>query len=177
MTALSSSEQVIRRLYQVTQDYNKGFEHQIVELLKMGLERFGLYIGVPIRPNGELYGTLNLSSPAPYPRKFHDFDIDALQLMASWIEVELIRREQEGLLNALNQELRLQADFDSLTRVPNRRGMYMHLHKGLNEIMRAHESATLAIIDIDHFKKLNDFKYCSIRAATRCVVLRNRHSL
>ena len=229
MATPSSSEQVIRRLYQITNDYNKGFEHQVDALLRMGLDRFELdigilsrikqniyivkhcvtpadvpmqpgdqfdfndtycsitysaqgpvalehigkddelgshpaykafglesYIGIPIRLSGELYGTLNFSSPKPYPRKFRNIDIDALQLMASWIEVELIRREQEKQLNSLNQELRHLADYDSLTNIPNRRGMYKKLYKGLNQLTRMHGEGVLAIIDIDHFKKLND---------------------
>lgn len=229
MTAPSSSEQVIRRLYQITNDHKRGFEHQVLELLKMGLERFGLdigifskieqnnyiirycvtpadvsmqpgdrfdlsatycsitcsaqapvalehvgkdtefavhpaykafglesYIGIPIHLQGELYGTLNFSSPTPFPRKFRDIDVDVLQLMASWIEVELIRREQEDQLIALNLELKHLANYDSLTDIPNRRGMYSHLKKNLNQLSRTCGECTLAIIDIDHFKKLND---------------------
>lgn len=229
MTVTSSSEQVIRSLYQITNDYNKGFIHQVNALLRMGLERFELdigilsrikkdsykvkhcvtppgipmrpgdkfdfdstycsitcsalepvalehvgeddnfgshpayksfglesYIGVPIHRNGKLYGTLNFSSPEPYPRKFHDIDIDALQLMASWIEVELIRRQQEKLLNSLNKKLKLQAYFDSLTEIPNRRGMYKTLLKELNKLTRSQGKGTLAIIDLDDFKNVND---------------------
>jgi diguanylate cyclase (GGDEF)-like protein len=229
MTASSSSEQVIRSLYQITNDYNKGFNHQITALLRMGLERFGLdigilskikkgnytikhcvtppgipmqpgdrfdfdhtycsitcsglepvalahigkddafashpayksfglesYIGIPIRRNDRLYGTLNFSSPEPYPRKFRDIDIDALQLMASWIEVELIRRQQQKQLNSLNKKLKLQAYYDSLTNIPNRRGMYKTLHKELNKLTRSQGKGTLVIIDLDDFKKVND---------------------
>ncbi len=224
-----SSEQVIRRLYQITSDYKKGFEHQIIQLLDMGLERFGLdigifskieqndyiihsciapagfsiksgdqfdlratycsitcaakgpvalehvakdtklaihpaykafslesYIGIPIRLNDKLFGTLNFSSPSPSNRKFLDIDIDALQLMASWVEIELIRIEQEKQLLALNRELKHQADNDSLTNIPNRRGMYKSLQKSLNQLSRRRGEGVLAIIDIDYFKKLND---------------------
>ncbi|MCL1067942.1 sensor domain-containing diguanylate cyclase [Shewanella olleyana] len=229
MTTQINSEQVIRRLYQITCDHNKGFEHQVNELIQMGLERFGLdigifskiegsnyfvqdcitpkdvpmmpgdrfdydatycsitcsamapvaiehvgsdkrfavhpaykafglesYIGVPIRLNDELYGTLNFSSPTPFFRKFLDIDIDALQLMASWIEVELIRREQEAELRKLNNKLKYQANYDSLTNIPNRRGMHRKLIKGMNHLNRMSGECTLAILDIDYFKKLND---------------------
>lgn len=236
-----SSEQIIRRLYQITYDYKKGFEHQVTQLLEMGLERFGLdigilskveqneyiiqsckapasfaikagdkfdlsatycsitcaakgpvafehvakdaklaihpaykafslesYIGIPIRLNDELYGTLNFSSPYPTHRKFLDIDIDALQLMASWIEVELIRKEQEVQLHALNQELKHQADHDSLTNIPNRRGMYKSLQKSLNQLSRKRGEGILAIIDIDYFKKLNDT--CGHQAGDEIIV-------
>jgi len=229
MRTPSSSEQIIRRLYQITNNYTAGFEFQINELIRMGLERFSLdigilsriedniymvkhcltpeglslkpgdqfdlditycsltyaangpvalehigkddvlgkhpayeafglesYIGIPIRLNGELYGTFNFSSAKPYPRKFHDTDIDALKLMASWIEVELVRREQEKHLNRLNKILEYQADHDSLTNIPNRRGALKALHKDLNRISRNKGQGIIAIIDIDHFKKIND---------------------
>lgn len=224
-----SSEEIIRRLYQITNDYKKGFEYQVTQLLKMGIERFGLdigilskveqndytiqscvaptnfslntgdqfdlsstycsitceakkpvalehvakdakmaahpaykalplesYIGIPIRCNNALFGTLNFSSPNPGHRKFIDVDIDALQLMASWIEVELIRKAQETQLHVLNKELEHQADHDSLTNIPNRRGMYKSLQKSMNQLSRKQGECILAIIDIDCFKKLND---------------------
>ena len=42
MNQASESEIVIRRLYQITNDYRKGFDIQIAQLLIMGLERFNL---------------------------------------------------------------------------------------------------------------------------------------
>jgi len=119
---------------------------------------FGLesYIGIAIHVNGELYGTLNFSSPNPYEREFRDIDVDALTLMATWIEGELVRREQEAQLIELNHELKLLANSDSLTKVLNRRGMYKELHNGLNYLSRTKGKATIAIIDIDFFKNIND---------------------
>lgn len=229
MTTTLSTEQVIRRLYQITSDHQKGLNLQILDLLAMGLNGFGLdiailskieentysvelcitpddiemnsgdqfnfeatfcditckakgpvalehvgehhkhsshpayqafglesYIGIPIHINGNLYGTLNFSSHKPFPRKFRDIDIEAMTLMASWIEVELTRREQELHLNALNYKLEQQANFDSLTNILNRRGMYVKLQQSLNQLSRKSADCVVAIIDIDHFKKLND---------------------
>ena len=103
-----------------------------------------------------MYGTLNFSSPVPFSRKFHDFDLDALQLMASWIEVELVRRDQERQLSELNKELQYLADHDSLTNVLNRRGIYSALSKALNALQQQESKGLLAIVDIDNFKELND---------------------
>ena len=229
MLDYSLSEQVIRRLYKITNDHSKGFDYQVSQLLKMGLERFDLdigilsnikgedyfikncitptdvpiqvndrfdfgityckitctskgplalehignddklgkhpayialglesYIGIPIHLNNELYGTLNFSSPKPYSRKFHEIDIDALQLMASWIETELCRREQEERLLKLNKELEHHANYDLLTNTYNRRGMHVELHKMLSQLYRTKDEGVLALIDLDYFKKLND---------------------
>ena len=120
---------------------------------QLGLES---YIGIPVRCNGKLFGTLNFSSAKPYPRQFRDIDIDSLQLMASWIEVELIRRQQEAELLALNNKLKEQAATDSLTRLPNRRSLFKHLRKNVSNINLNNGSAAIVIIDIDHFKAIND---------------------
>ena len=46
MGAESESEKVIRSLYQITNDYQKGFDIQVSQLIMMGLERFDLDIGI-----------------------------------------------------------------------------------------------------------------------------------
>ena len=188
---VATSETLIRRLYQITNDYQKGFDIQITQLIMLGLERFNLdigilsrvendvytvlhcvtpegvelnpgdtfdynatycqitcssfspvaienmgkddryakhpayeafglesYIGVPIFIDDEVFGTLNFSSATPYERSFAQVDIDALKLMASWIEVELIRRKQEERLKELNAKLEYQAFNDALTGFP-----------------------------------------------------------
>jgi len=229
METVSSSEKVIRRLYEITNNYDLGFEKQIEQLLTMGLERFNLdigilskidksqylvkhcvvpndvelasgvefdfditychitcnaegpialehigendkyashpayesfglesYIGMPIKLNGKLYGTLNFSSPTPYKRKFKTVDIDALQLMTSWVEVELMRRRQEKRLIELNLILERKAYEDSLTSIPNRRAAFKHVNADLNRVSREKGKAAIAIIDIDLFKDIND---------------------
>jgi len=226
---MENSEKVIRRLYEITNSYDLGFDKQIEQILTMGLERFNLdigiiakiegeryvvkhcvvpdnielaagdmfdfeatycqitcaanaptalehignddkyashpayqafalesYIGMPIRLNGELYGTLNFSSPTPYQRKFAAVDIDAIQLMSSWISVEIIRRNQELRLLELNHALEKKAYEDSLTGIPNRRAMFKHICADLNRVTREGAQLSLALIDIDHFKNIND---------------------
>lgn len=251
MKTLSSTEEVIRKLYAITYDYEKGFEYQMINLLKIGIERFGLdigvfskieqdthiiqycmappevlihkddqfdfddtyssircfsqdpialahvakdaqlatrsvykvsqlesYIGIAINIKDEFYGTLSFSSALALPRKFLDIDIDVLGLMASWIEVELMRRKQENKLNVLNQSLKYQANYDLLTNIYNRRGMYENLHKGLNLLNRAGGDFTLAIIDIDHFKKFNDtYGHQKGDEALVCVVKKIKESI
>ena len=229
MYKASESEIVIRRLYQITNEYRKGFDTQIAQLLMMGLERFDLdigilskvegnhyrvehciapdgaelqsgdtfdyrstyceitcksigpigiehcgkhdkyathpayqsfglesYIGIPIFVNEELYGTLNFSSPRPYYREFKEFDIDVMRLMASWIEVELVRRKQERKLQELNEKLEYQAFYDPLTRLPNRRCLFRTLNIEVEKLKGSTGSGTLAVVDIDLFKQVND---------------------
>ncbi|MFY2508582.1 diguanylate cyclase [Vibrio pectenicida] len=226
---VATSETVIRRLYQITNDYQKGFDIQITQLIMLGLERFNLdigilshvendiytvlhcvtpegvelssgntfdynetycqitcssfgpvaiehmgeddqyathpayeafglesYIGVPIFIDDKVFGTLNFSSPTPHSRSFEDIDIDALKLMASWIEVELIRRKQEERLKELNSQLEYQAFHDALTGVANRRCMFKTIHADIERMLLADGKGSIAVLDIDHFKKVND---------------------
>ena len=229
MHQASESEIVIRRLYQITNEYRKGFDSQIAQLLAMGLERFDLdigilskvdgntylvehcvtpegvdlksgdmfdyrstyceitcrsngpiciehcgehntyarhpayqsfglesYIGIPIFVDEELYGTLNFSSGNPYYREFKEFDIDVMKLMASWIEVELVRRQQERKLQELNEKLEYQALYDPLTHLPNRRFLFKTLNVEVKQLKGSLGKGTLAVVDIDFFKSVND---------------------
>jgi len=229
MDKSSTSEKVIRRLYQITNSYQKGLTVQIEELLRMGLERFNLdvailsridgnnytvmncicpegtalqvgdqfeiestychitcevngpiavehvgqhaelkmhpayqrfkleaYLAIPIRCNGALYGTLNFSSARPYQRKFDEFDIDVLQLMASWLEVELIRHHQQQQLKILNEKLEILALNDPLTNLPNRRSLFKTVPKSLKRLHYDHQQGAVAMVDIDFFKQVND---------------------
>ncbi|WP_070967876.1 sensor domain-containing diguanylate cyclase [Vibrio sonorensis] len=229
MAPISDSEKIIRSLYQITNDYQKGFDIQVSQLILMGLERFNLdigilsriegskytvlncvvpegvelnvgdvfdydstyceitcssfgpvaienmgkddkyashpaykafglesYIGIPIFVDDEVYGTLNFSSATAYPREFHRKDVDVMKLMASWIEVELIRRKQEKELQHLNEQLKFQAFNDSLTQLPNRRCLFKTMHKEIERIKHHGGQGTIAVIDIDHFKQVND---------------------
>ena len=61
------------------------------------------YIGTPVVVGGMVFGTLNFSSFSPKNRKFSDADIDAIQLMSTWIAAELDRREKEGALEEARQ--------------------------------------------------------------------------
>lgn len=225
----SESETIIRRLYQITNDFQKGFDIQMTQLLMMGLERFNLdiailskvdsenytvlhcvtpeevelesgatfdysstycevtcesggpvyvehcaesdvfarhpayqsfglesYIGIPIFIGETLFGTLNFSSATPYYRKFKEFDIDVMKLMASWIEVELERRMQQKQLQELNAKLEFQALNDPLTKLPNRRSLFRTLNVEIERLKDAQGEGSIAMVDIDWFKSIND---------------------
>ena len=70
-------------------------------------EAFGLesYAGLPVYREGEVWGTLNVSSATPRQKSLSDADADLLRVLASWIGGELARH---GLLQTLGeQEARL----------------------------------------------------------------------
>ena len=53
------------------------------------------YIGTRILVGGELYGTLNFSSPTPRDKKYTRGEEDFLQLMGEWVGTELLRQRSE----------------------------------------------------------------------------------
>lgn len=59
-------------------------------------------------------------------------------------------------LRTQRQILATQANFDPLTGVGNRRLMQQHLQDVVHDRRREHSCSTLMVLDIDHFKNIND---------------------
>ena len=121
------------------------------------------YIGIPIRLEGEVYGTLNFSSPYPRKREFSAIDIDALKLMGIWIEGELSRLQyqtkilqQAEELAERNKQLNKMARTDGLTHVGNRHSFYEELIKQIKFAQRLNNPLSIVMLDLDNFKQYND---------------------
>jgi len=65
-------------------------------------------------------------------------------------------REQQDEVKRAQEQLEREATTDALTGLYNRRYLYSLFPKLWSEAMRSHKSLALIIIDIDHFKKIND---------------------
>lgn len=63
MKDLSQSEQIIRRLYQVTSDYQKGFDIQVLQLIMLGLEEYKLDIGIFSKITNHEYEIVHCIAP------------------------------------------------------------------------------------------------------------------
>lgn len=74
------------------------------------------------------------------------------QLRAS--KEELVRQLEEN--TKLQEQLRSQANHDSLTGLHNRRYLDSTLARELIRCHRAHQPLSVVLIDIDHFKQIND---------------------
>ena len=73
------------------------------------------------------------------------------------LETERNRLTQEvARRNALEKELRIQATTDALTSLVNRRSFMERLEHEVNRSQRHGPMPTLLILDIDHFKRVND---------------------
>ena len=65
-------------------------------------------------------------------------------------------REHQDEVKRAQEQLEHEATTDALTGLYNRRYLYNLFPKLWSEAMRSHKSLALIIIDIDHFKKIND---------------------
>ena len=99
------------------------------------------YAGCLLRaPNGCKLGTLCIIDHQP--RSFGKEDIEALKDLGLMVEHELAAIQQ--------------ATFDELTHISNRRGFMILAQYGLHLCARQKITASLAFIDLDKFKPIND---------------------
>ncbi len=72
------------------------------------------YIGAPYRVNGELFGTVNFSSPEPYSRRFDDGDLEFVRLLANWVGATIERERSNRALRESEQRLVQSTDFANI---------------------------------------------------------------
>ncbi|NCC34194.1 MAG: diguanylate cyclase [Chloroflexia bacterium] len=65
-------------------------------------------------------------------------------------------REANARLQELANEFQYQADHDPLTGLLNRQGLVSHANLELNRAARTGQMMAIALLDIDHFKQVND---------------------
>ncbi|HET8568073.1 MAG TPA: diguanylate cyclase [Candidatus Limnocylindria bacterium] len=110
--------------------------------------RTGSFVSVPIVVDDELKGVLNVADPIDAPA-FGETDLETLELLAKHIGQCLVQQEQDEALERL-------AETDPLTWLFNRRHFDRRLEAETNRAVRAQHLLALLIIDVDHFKHIND---------------------
>ena len=114
------------------------------------------YAGVPLHFDGERIGVLCIGDTRP--REFDSEQLSALSDLAELAERELevaALSEAQFALAASNEELEMKASIDVLTHLWNR-GAILELVAAEEVQAAAAESTSVLMIDIDHFKKIND---------------------
>ncbi|MCG2634951.1 MAG: diguanylate cyclase [Gammaproteobacteria bacterium] len=106
------------------------------------------YIGAPVKLNGDIYGTINFSSPSPV-EPFNKDDHILVELVSDAISYLLYKKMADEELEAL-------ARVDELTGLPNRRATLERLNQLIDQSNRFTKDLSVLSIDIDHFKKIND---------------------
>ncbi len=84
--------------------------------------------------------------------------IAAEQALAGWLTVPLNEPQAQALKTILaeKEHLAFQRDHDSLTGIPNRRMFDRVLTAEVDRAMRSHADLSLVMLDLDHFKRVND---------------------
>ncbi|MEZ5823776.1 MAG: GGDEF domain-containing protein [Geminicoccaceae bacterium] len=83
-------------------------------------------------------------------------DIDILEVFCQWIGHELAREQDLAELALAHRELERLANTDELTGIANRRYFMSHSKKILREAGAGTGPSSIGILDIDHFKRVND---------------------
>lgn len=90
------------------------------------------------------------------------------EIYAEWLSISVVKNEQGevqnfvGLFHDVTEKKRANdrvwehANYDQLTRLPNRRLFYDRLDQGMRKCDRNDESLALLFLDLDHFKEVND---------------------
>ncbi|MGR5065263.1 diguanylate cyclase [Photobacterium sp. DNB22_13_2] len=118
---------------------------------------FGLeaYLGTPIFVDGTRFGTLNFSSPEPC-RPFVRQDYELVKLFSEWVGHEIGRNNDIKALERANVQMKIIANTDPLTGLANRRSIEHTLQDLIDSSKRLDRQLSVAIIDFDHFKRIND---------------------
>ena len=113
-----------------------------------GRYRSTAFMSVPILVDDVSLGVLNVADPVD-GGSFGENDLLVLELLASHIGAVLLQREQGEAMQKL-------AETDPVTFLFNRRHFDRRLDAELNRALRAESLLSLLMIDIDHFKSIND---------------------
>jgi diguanylate cyclase (GGDEF)-like protein len=116
------------------------------------------YAGQPLRePGGKRIGSLCVIDRRP--RSFTEAELEVLRDLAIWVETELrtqaLSDSQQDLVSEV-ESLRKSALIDRLTRTWNRGAIDDVLVRELERGRRDGSQVGLALLDIDHFKRIND---------------------
>jgi diguanylate cyclase (GGDEF)-like protein len=116
------------------------------------------YAGQPLHGNsGKCVGSLCVMDRRP--RQFTEADLESLRDLGVWAESELkshaLSASQRELINEV-ESLRRLALIDRLTHSWNRGAIDDIFGRELERARREASSLTLALVDIDHFKRIND---------------------
>ena len=126
-------------------------------------DQHGVALEIPMMARGEVYGLLNIQTCA--------VDAEERLALAAPVAGALADAMSLALANiALREKLRTQALRDPLTGLYNRRYMEDVLERYANLADRNESPLSIVMIDLDHFKRLNDDLGHAVGDAVLCEV-------
>ncbi|MES9940469.1 MAG: sensor domain-containing diguanylate cyclase [Candidatus Thiodiazotropha sp. 6PLUC2] len=149
-----------------------GQSHDFIAHRHQGSEMPGSLISAPIKMGELVLGVLNASHPMP--EYFEPWQQHTLSLFSSCLgqiiynhrmlhELELlVDQRTDDLAKALDEANRLRKRYqqlsmvDELTGLNNRRYFFNEAEAQLSRAIRSEQPCSLMLIDVDHFKRVND---------------------
>ncbi|MDO9546337.1 MAG: histidine kinase N-terminal 7TM domain-containing protein [Pelolinea sp.] len=104
-------------------------------------------LGIPLILRGEVMGVLSMQAAKP-----NVYDHDQIRLLETIAQQTSIAMDNAKLF----EKMQAMAITDSLTELYNRRYFYMVLENEIERAKRYPSSLSLIMLDIDHFKRVND---------------------
>lgn len=122
------------------------------------------YAGIQLRSQeGIALGVLCVFDAQPRPEGLSLAQLSALQVLTSQVEAQLELRRvinerdaQVLKLRRVTKKLKYVAGHDSLTSLPNRAAFSEKLTQAIKNSLRDDSPLALLLIDVDHFKQIND---------------------
>jgi diguanylate cyclase (GGDEF)-like protein/PAS domain S-box-containing protein len=128
----------------------KSISTEILNYTKSGRAYWNKLIITPLLKNGKVINFVGVQ---------HDIteQVSAKQqLLALNAKLEQRVKDRTSALNLTVQKLKKQADTDPLTGAYNRRVLYRYFESFKENKRQGDKSLWLCVLDIDHFKKIND---------------------
>ncbi|HVP20614.1 MAG TPA: diguanylate cyclase [Anaerolineaceae bacterium] len=107
----------------------------------------GSLLIVPLKIGSDFLGAITLVSPRP--NSFEENDLTFLESFAATTTAALHNAR-------LHERIQQIAITDSLTHLLNRRGFFNYAEREFLRFLRTRKSLSLILLDIDHFKQIND---------------------
>lgn len=118
-----------------------------------GHPRLTSFLGLPIRFNGQVMGMICLGNR---PEGYDQDLVDLLEPLVTTLGALVHARDLDVARQRAEDELQRRATTDALTGLANRRAFIEAATAAMARAERSGESLSLAIVDLDHFKRVND---------------------
>ncbi|WP_039728489.1 diguanylate cyclase domain-containing protein [Leptolyngbya iicbica] len=145
--------------------YRQGRVRAIDDITQVGLHACHLHmlqqyqvksnLVLPILYQDDLWG-LMIAHQCDAVRHWQSSEITLMKEIAVQAAIAIHQGEMYQELQAANASLEQLAHLDGLTQIPNRRKFDEHLAHEWRRALRSHQSLSLILCDIDHFKQYND---------------------
>lgn len=135
----------------VINDLDYEYQNYVKDILKERIpneeRHIHSLINTPLRYNGDVIGMISVQSFKKYA--YEPDDVELMQIISSYVAIGMINAKQADELKKLSVQ-------DNLTGLSNRRGFVEAFDSKLNDETNMVETIGMIMIDLDHFKSIND---------------------